>query len=297
MTDRAVGNITTATTDGRATLSREAALRKLFSRLGELSSLPAAAQRVASLADDQSTSAKDLLQVVEGDAPLVAKILRRVNSSCYSLRRRVADLPTALTVLGVREIRNLALTGYVSRIFEKGESYRVYSREHLWQHMVGVAATARVIAQSTGSAAPEEAYVGGLLHDIGMILLDQHLHKHFRQLIDRLDEVTPTTQLEQAIFSFDHAQLGAFVAKQWDFPPQVVAAIQHHHAPDSYQGPHAGIVRVVALANYLVSDAGSPSLGVHNLPPVSESLYRHLGLSDEKLASVKQRLESILTTA
>ena len=255
------------------------------------------AQRVLALAQDETSTATDLGDVIQADPALVSRVLRRVNSSFYGLRYRVADLPTAINLLGYREIHNLALTVFVSRWFERPYEHGSYSRQTLWMHSVGVALTARLVSAVIGRAKPEEAYVGGLLHDIGLILLDQHLRRHFARVVDELRPVTPTTKVERRIFTFDHAQLGAAVAKKWQFPERITEAILFHHDPHRYLGPNRELVYIVAIANYLCSAHGWTSLGVQNVPPPDEAIYAALGLDGMALSIIQDELPETLEKA
>jgi putative nucleotidyltransferase with HDIG domain len=276
---------------------RRAALERLFARIGEVASLPTAAHRILKLTEDEDTSTEQLRDAVQGDPIFVARLLRRLNSSYYSLSRKVVDLKTAISLLGLREVRNLALTVFVSKFFDSGKTHGTYKRENLWSHSVGVAAAARLVARVCGRAAPEEAYIGGLLHDIGLILLDQTLHKHFLRVVDGINPQTPTHVVENRILSFDHALLGGFVARKWNFPDQVADAITYHHQPWCHTGPHREVVYVVAVANYLCSRIGMTSLGIHNTPPPPDEVYAGLGLDQVSLAIIWDELEVTLEKA
>lgn len=276
---------------------REKALQRLFSRISDVSTLPTVAQRVVQLAGDESSSAEDLYDVIRTDPALVARILRRLNSSYYGLSNRVADLQTAVSLLGFREIRNLALTVFVSRMAEERSPANGYSREAMWAHSVAVAATARLVSRVCGRSDPGEAYVGGLLHDIGLLLLDQHLRKHFSRVVEQIDEETPTCDVEEKVFTFNHAELGAFVAKKWCFAEQISDCIEYHHHPHRYEGPHKDIVNVVAIANYLCSRAGWTSLSVHNVEPPSDQVYAGVGLDQTGLAAICEKLPETLEQA
>ncbi len=274
-----------------------AALIKLFTRISEVSSLPTVARQIIQVADDETTGASDLLKAIETDPAMAARVLRRANSSYYGLRNEVSDLQMAISLLGFREIRNLALTVYVARIFRDSGDFAYYNREALWDHLVGVAAAARLLCQGAHRGRADEAYTAGLLHDIGLILLDQYLRKHFCKVIENLSEDVPTPQLERTIFPFDHAELGAFVIERWNLPPQVVDAVRFHHNPQDYDGPHADLVNLVAVANYLVSRSGFPALGVQNVSPPHNSVYQALGFSEAELAEVCQKLTPTLEAA
>ena len=118
------------------------------------------------LTEDENADPEQLREAIQSDPVLVARILRRLNSSYYALSQKVSDLKTAISLLGMREIRNLALTVFVSRFFEGGTVHGTYKRENLWSHSVGVAVASRLVARVCGRGACEEAYIAGLLHDI-----------------------------------------------------------------------------------------------------------------------------------
>ena len=273
------------------------ALSNLFRRIGDVTTLPAAAQRIMELASDQSANASDLLQVVEGDPVLATKVLRRVNSAFYGLRNRVDDLRSAISLLGFREIRNLALTVYLSRMFDSGSEYRQFTREGLWQHCVTVAQASRLISTTCRCERPEAAYLAGLLHDMGLILLDQFMPKYLFQVVDRVSDGAETCASERALLPFDHTELGAFVALQWNFPPDVVAAIRYHHDPLAAGEPHREMSSIVAVANYLCHRADVTSLGTQNVFAPASEVLAELKLEQPQLASIWDQLQAALETS
>lgn len=277
--------------------AQQAILEKLFAKITEVSTLPTAAMRIIDVAADDRSSAHDLLRLVESDPAVSIRVMRTVNSAFYSLRNPVNNLRSAITMLGFREVRNLALTAYLSRLFRATAGYRTYSRQGLWDHLVGVATASRLIAQVVKAAPADDAYLAGLVHDVGLLLVDQQIHKRFRQVVDALDEATPTCQIEQQLLTFDHTELGAYVTRQWRFAEGMVAAIRYHHAPHLYAGEHAALVNVVALANYLCSRKGLTSLGVCNAAPLTDAVFHTLNFERSELAAIWERLEETLSGA
>jgi HD-like signal output (HDOD) protein len=276
---------------------RRLALERLFSRVGDVVTLPAAAQKVLRLTEDENCRPDDLREAIQSDPVLVARLLRRLNSSYYALSNKVSDLKTAISLLGLREIRNLALTVFVARFYDGGAAHGSYKREHLWAHSVGVAVASRLVSRVCGRGAPEEAYIAGLLHDLGLILLDQTLRRHFHKVLDALDSSVPTHIVENRILTFDHALLGGFVTRKWNFPAPVADAITFHHQPWCYTGPHKDLVYVVAVANYLCSRTGLTSLGVHNVAAPPDAVYAGLGLDQVTLAIIWDELDTALDKA
>ena len=135
------------------------------------------------------------------------------------------------------------------------------------------------------------------MHDLGLILLDQALRKHFYRVIDEINPETPTHIVENRLLTFDHAVLGGFVARRWNFPEQIADAITFHHQPWCYTGPHRDLCHVVAVANYLCSRAGYTSLGVHNVATPPDEVYRNLGLDQVTLAIIWDELDKTLEKA
>ncbi|MFV1964615.1 MAG: HDOD domain-containing protein [Pirellulaceae bacterium] len=254
------------------------ALERLFQRVTGISSLPGIAQQVIALAADDSTTVEDLRQAIQTDPALTANVMRRVNSSYFGLASKIADLRSAISLLGFLEIRNICLRIFVSRIFDEPGSYRTYDREALWRHCEGTAVAARKIARVTGMVKPDEAYVAGLLHHIGTILVDQYLHRHFCRIVDRVDARTPAHIVEQDVLSFDHCQLGEFVVRKWNFPDCISDAIRYYAYPSQYVGAHRQLVNVVTLADFFCSRAGTTSFGVFNVATPEDEVYASLAV-------------------
>lgn len=253
--------------------------------------------RIIQVASDPTTGAADLLEVVEYDAAMAARIMRSVNSSYYSMQNKVADLKLAITLLGFKEIRNLAMTAYVAQLFKKGKGYGTYSREDLWNHMIGVGIVARLVAEVSRKTAPREAYLAGLLHDLGFILIDQYLNKPFCQLIDTLAEGRNLVEIEEEVLGFDHAALGAYVGSQWRLPDHLVATIQFHHDPMSYAGDHWAMVYTVALADFFCNAKNVSALGVRNTVTPPAQLFSALGIQKAQVNQIWEGLDEALKAA
>jgi HD-like signal output (HDOD) protein len=166
-----------------SSLCRCPTLDQLIRQIDEISTLPYIAMRIIEAVNDVNTVASDIKQVMEGDPALSARILRCVNSSAYGLSTKITNLQQAITYLGLKQIRNLAMVVSVSNMFNKKECIGPYLRSNLWKHLVGVGICARLISMRLGYPNFEDCFLAGLLHDIGIILEDQYVHKHFVKFI------------------------------------------------------------------------------------------------------------------
>jgi HD-like signal output (HDOD) protein len=281
----------------QTTEAPETLVKRLFSRISEVSTLPTVAVKIIEVANDPSTGAEDLLGAVQFDTALAARIMRTVNSSYYSMQNKVADLKLAITLLGFKEIRNLAMTAYIAQLFKKGSGHGSYTREGLWNHMIGVGIVAQLVAETCRRVPPREAYLAGLLHDIGLILEDQYLNKPFCRVIDLLTEDTQLRDIEHKVMGFDHGELGEYVASRWNLPRHLTATIRYHHSPLEYDGEHREMVFVVALADFFCNVKGLTQLGVRNMQMPPQEIFAGLGLSKEHIAQIWGRLDETLKSA
>jgi putative nucleotidyltransferase with HDIG domain len=277
-------------------LGRGPALKRLFARISDMSSLAMGAQQIVRLCRG-SSNLEHLQELIQTDPSLVAQILRRVNSSYYQLDTHVHDLTVAARLLGFREFSNLALTVYFSRMYSPPMSFGTFNMAGLWAHSVAVAAAAQLVSRVCGCAAPAEAYLAGLLHDIGLLLCCKQMRRRFMQVVEQVQGRRMTSHVERQVYSFDHAQLGAHVARNWEFPEPIVDTIEHHHDVESYTGPHASLVYVIVAANYFCSRAGWTSLGVHNVALPPDDTYRVLGLDQVALSIIWDELSVTLEKA
>jgi HD-like signal output (HDOD) protein len=275
----------------------EVLVKRLFARISEVSSLPAVAMRIIEVANNESTGAVDLLEAVRFDAALSTRIMRTVNSSYYALQNKVADLKLAITLLGFKEIRNLAMTAYVAQLFKRGRGHGRYTREGLWDHMIATGTVARVISDFSGQASPREAYLAGLLHDLGLILIDQYLNQPFCQVIDALEEDESVCDVEREILGFDHTELGAYVAERWSLPEHIAATVRYHHEPLAYEGEYRELVCVVALADFFCNMKNRPALGVRDMRMPPSEVFDVLHLDKQQVETIWQRLDDALESA
>ena len=272
-------------------------IKPLFAKISEISTLPQIALRTLQLANDPKSTAADLANVIQSDPAFAARVLRTVNSSSSGLRRGVASLDHAIVLLGFREMRNLALTTHVASLFRRTTGHGRYSRRYLWLHMVSVAVVARHIAKICRTVAPEEAYLAGLLHDVGIILLDQTLHRPFCQVLDALEEDHPLADVENTILGFDHAALGQYALTAWGLPGAIADAAGYHHRPLACPSENRAMAGTVALANSMCHRMGIHSIGVaakHDLPC---ELFGTLGLEKSHVSRMIRDLPGQLDAA
>lgn len=262
----------------------------LVERIDRISTLPQIALRIMEVANNPDSTAGDLKAVMEGDVALSARVLRCVNSSAYALRTKITNLQQAITYLGMKQVRNLAITASVSQIFKQGGAIGTYQPAGLWRHMVAVGLTSRLIAMRLGLANFEDMFLAGLLHDIGIVLEDQFAHPAFVAVMQSLQPGKTLCEIEREHLGFDHTMLGERLAQSWRFPEPMQAAIRQHHTSTAYHGEHVSLVRCVEVANLLCSLKSFSSVGVP-LVKVSQTAMNGLSLTKQDLLVLSEDME------
>jgi HD-like signal output (HDOD) protein len=235
-------------------VEREPGLARIVAvieEVGSLPTIPLAAQRALALARDDRSSMREIAEVISQDQALAAKVLKIVNSAYYGLRQSVGTLALALTVLGVREITDLVLGVSIVSAFSSGARSELFSREALWRTSAQSAYAGRRVAHVIGLGRfGGEAFLGALVHDIGLVVLDEYLHEAFMEVMRtaRQESVEPIVT-ERRLLGTTHAAVGGWLAETWKFPESLVGAITHHHCPAdaSWNPPLAALVAVAEL--------------------------------------------------
>lgn len=273
------------------------ALETLFQRLSELSSLPSIALRIIEAAVDEGTDAEDLRQLIEKDPALAARIIRIVNSSFYAVRQEVADLKSAIALLGTKQIRNVAITVFVSRQFRSKNDKESLNRDRLWDHSMAVGAIARLVSKETNKADAEEAYLAGLLHDLGLLIIDQHLARHVPKIQSRMNDGETLHEAAQSVLTFDPSQLGAYVAWRSHFPPRLVSAIEFHQKPTEFDDEQRQLTDIVAVADYIATRSGVGVVADCETTDIDDGVLERLGLDETRLGEVWSKVDDTIAAA
>ena len=248
------------------------AVEEVARRIDEISTLPTVALRVMEIAGNPSAGPVDLKSVVESDSALCERVLRCVNSAAFSLQRNVANLEQAIAFIGFNRLRDLAIAATISDLFRSSPSVATYDRAGLWRHVAATGICARMIAVRTRARGFEDAFLAGLLHDLGIILMDQHCNDSFKQIILSLTSERTLSEVELKYLGWDHTELGREVGRHWRLPKTVLQCMRHHHAPENAPLQEDDILHCVALANLVVTLKGYSSVGIDLIGLCKQSL-------------------------
>ncbi|HPF69601.1 MAG TPA: HDOD domain-containing protein [Candidatus Krumholzibacteria bacterium] len=229
----------------------------LVASTGELATLPSVVVALLDLLKDTSTSAVQVQAVLERDPAMTANVLKLANSAFYGARRTIATVRSALVMLGNRSIATLAFaTGMAPVLRRDLEGYGL-DREAFWRHCLLTGAAAAWAADLGGiEDRRTEAFTAGIVHDVGMLVIDQWLTRTGTRLTPSTDESVLRAS-ERAVLGFDHAEAGAALIEAWGFPAALVSALRYHHVPlEADIDPR--FASAVAAADRVASVLGGP---------------------------------------
>lgn len=242
-------------------------IKRKIESIGGLPTLPQIAGEVLSIAGNPSSSMKDLSRVIHRDPALAGKVLKIANSAFYGLRQQVGSLQLAIVVLGLKKITNLVTSVSVFNMFQKDKDDTVFNRVKFWEHSAGTGQVARILARRSGLETDGEEFVGGLLHDLGKIIIDQYFGEQFKEIIELMknDETLSSEEAEKQVLGAGHSKLGGWLADKWHLPTVLVECVTYHHNPAGASPANRAIVTVVSLANAIakVKGVGFKSRGTY----------------------------------
>jgi len=249
--------------------------------------------------DDPKSNVKDLEILIEKDPILTSKILKMANSAYYGYPKTIASIKEAIIILGTNVIRSICLAVVTKSMMNVDSSGYFFNKPTgLWEHSVLVASGARTISRILKVDDPEKYFVGGLLHDIGKIILSHEVKPHRLQILKYLlfREVT-ISEIESEIIDISHNVVGEMLANYWNLPKFISNIIRYHDNP--YESPNEifNDVLIVSCANELSYNFISDDLkeiGFSNKRMAFADKYlKELGVKKEKEFILKSMAKSI----
>ncbi len=280
----------------------------ILQQLDQLPTLPTVAVRVLEMTAQPKTAAKDVVTLIESDPSLTSRILRIVHRADGGLRSDINSIERAVVFLGFEAVRNAALAVGVYETFgpestEPGHAPRRFDRTEFWKHCIAVACMSELLAeqlkQQHGKAAGVEtsdAFVGGLLHDIGKVAIDAALPKSFARVIDAVEMLRcDIADVERTVIGLDHMVVGKRLAERWMLPAIFRDVIWMHGQlpqalPENCRNPR--LVNIVTLADIVVRQQHLGFSGNHAFTVPIPMLLEKIGLTTKQLEAATSKLVS-----
>lgn len=259
-------------------------LEQIIMAAGDLPTIPIVATKVMQLMEDENATADDLARVVASDPAVAARVLKISNSSFYGCQRQIQTLPHAIMMLGFVTLKSVVVAASVKQVYHPFG----LTEKLLWEHSFGAGLAARIIASDTRLVNAEEAFLGGLFHDLGKIIMNFLDKEKFQEVMQRCyNDGIDFEQAERTLFPYTHEEVGALVIKKWNFPDHLMKAVMAHHTLALTEDEDPYLVRltcVVSLANIFCHRYGIGTIAGEEEIDVAATLpATTLGLTAEKV--------------
>ncbi|HSV74360.1 MAG TPA: HDOD domain-containing protein [Chthonomonadales bacterium] len=263
-------------------------------KLADLPPLPAVVTRVLQTVNSPETSADDLNRLISLDQSLSSKLLRIVNSSYYGFPKRISTVTHAVVILGFNTVRNLVLgVSTFEMLSQRRPAAAGLNRTLYWEHSVAVAVGASLLAAKKRPRTRtfvEEAFISGLLHDIGGLFLDCYFPTQYAVTLAFAGrEGVPMVEAERLVLGIDHAYVGKRMADHWSFPQVLVEAFGGHHRPNPASEHHA-MAAIVNVADWLAWQVDLAAVREARAPELLPETERWLEFTEDDIAWSRHEL-------
>lgn len=274
----------------------EAAIREV----SHIATLPEITVKIIELVENPTSTAQDLHNVISNDPALCSRILKVVNSSFYGLPGQIGSINRAIVLLGLNAVKNIAISASLAKLFRGGELCARFSARDLWSHSIATATSAKLLADELHIGIPDEAFLAGLIHDIGLMVEMQVNREKLVEVINELepdDEGNPTKdmmEVEERIFGANHQQFGKALCEKWKFPSVFANVTGYHHNPlDLSEGG-----RTMACLIYVADRVAGAMEGGYRLDLTELSfdadVLDELKIDEDKIERVMNKLDQAI---
>ncbi|MBS0196799.1 MAG: HDOD domain-containing protein [Planctomycetes bacterium] len=274
----------------------EAVVSEAIREISHIATLPEITMKIVELVESPKSTAQDLNKVISTDPALCARILKVVNSSFYGLPGQIASINRAIVMLGLNAVKNIAIAASLAKLFRGGELTPTFSAKDLWTHSNVVAAASKMIANTLKLGLADEAFLAGLIHDIGVMV---EMQADRSKLIQVLNDVGPDASgapandfltLELANFGATHQDFGAGLCEKWKFPKSLSTVTGFHHRPMELAFEQRTLSAIVYVADRIAAELGAGfRADIRDLAP-DPAVLESLRLTAEQVQVIKNQL-------
>lgn len=268
-------------------MADRAAIRARVEAITTVLTIPAVVSRITAMISTGTVSAAEIAEEIGKDQVLAARVLRLVNSAFYGFRQPITTISHAMVLLGLDVVKTLVMTASVLDIVDAMNQHMA----GLWEHSLGTARAANALAERLALDDPEECALGGLLHDMGKVVIAQTFpaeHARIRQMV--AERGCLQIDAEVQVLGVTHADVGMWLLKKWALPAKIVYPIAYHsnfHPRRDF----ADRTAIVHVADILCRAKGIGYPGDNRIPKLNPEAWNLLRLSMADVEEVCAQLD------
>ncbi|MCC7145837.1 MAG: HDOD domain-containing protein [Phycisphaeraceae bacterium] len=278
---------------------QEKIVKEAIGEISHIATLPEVTLKIIRLVEDPDSTAQDLHQVITHDPALGARILKVVNSAFYGLPGQIGSLNRAIVLLGLNAVKNIAIAASLAKLFRGGQICPTFNARDLWVHSIAAGTATRLLAVRAGLGLPDEAFLAGLIHDLGILVEVQARRSLFVKALEKCQTVPSMTlrQAEIKTFGVSHEQFGAGLCQAWKFPSSFVYVTGYHHRPGELAANNRTLTNLVHLADVLTAQMNLGYTRDVEVNEISKDLLAQTNLTAKQIQEVKEALPTAVEEA
>lgn len=272
-------------------------LRHLVSKIETLPTLPYVINKLSKMLENPMISAEEVNKIISSDQVLTLKILKLVNSAFYGFPGQISTVTHAIVILGFTAVKSIALSASIFDMFPTDGQSVQFDRRKFWEHAIATAVISKLLARKMDYQEEEEAFVAGLLHDIGKVVLDRYFHDELLRIIEEAKRQDILfIEAEEILMNCNHQNIGNWLGEKWGLPLELCDAITFHHHPD--KATHGFKLAVMAHLADIFARTKNIGFGGDNLiPPLCHTGWEALGISENALPLLFDQIDEELNKA
>ncbi|MDX9701408.1 MAG: HDOD domain-containing protein [Candidatus Auribacterota bacterium] len=277
--------------------TKQQKLVNLVAKISSLPTLPHVVTKLEKMLENPNVSAEEVNRVISSDQVLTAKILKLVNSAFYGFPGQISTVTHAVVILGFSTVQTIALSTSVFDLFEMESKAGRFDRRRFWEHSIATAVISKLIAQKYLPADPEKAFVAGLIHDIGKVILDQFLHVYLQCIMEEVykDDIL-FVDAERRVMECGHDDMGAWLAEKWSLPIALREAIACHHQPAKAKEGKI-LASIVHLADIFARVKNIGNGGDNHIPYLKQDAWELTTLGESKMQEFYDEIDDAIEKA
>ncbi len=272
--------------------ANDAMILSTIQEISHIATLPEITLKIIRIVEDPESSAQDLNKVITNDPALGARILKVVNSAFYGLPGQIGSINRAIVLLGLNAVKNIAIAASLAKLFRGGQICPQFNAKDLWQHSVTVATTTQLLAKEIGLGLPDEAFLAGLIHDIGIMV---EMQARRAKLVEAFEKHAANPgmgfrDVEKQVLGASHEQFGMALCKHWKFPASFSFVTGYHHRPMELATPNRTLTALVHVADVLSKQQKTGFTADIEVDQPFEQILKDMNITPQRIENVLNAL-------
>ncbi len=277
---------------------RDKVINEAINDISHIATLPEVTVKIIELVENPNSTAHDLHVIISNDPALSARVLKVVNSAFYALPGQIGSINRAIVLLGLNAVKNIAIAASLAKLFRGGRLTPDFAARDLWTHSMAVATAVKMLSERIRLGLPDEAFLAGLIHDIGVMVEMQARRAKLVQVLQRMKEHDERfRQAEMKVLGVTHEHLGQALCEKWKFPLFLQHVAGFHHRPLELTAESRTLASLVHVADVIAARAELGFAGTVDKLEARPGVLAELKLTDAVIDEVTQALPPAVEVA